>query len=31
MENSLSIADWDMDGIPITDQDFNDLVHYEEI
>jgi peptidoglycan L-alanyl-D-glutamate endopeptidase CwlK len=24
-------GNWDMDGEPITDQDFQDLVHYEEI
>ncbi len=24
-------GNWDMDGEPITDQDFQDLVHYEEV
>jgi len=24
-------GDWDQDGVPITDQDFQDLVHYEEM
>lgn len=24
-------GNWDMDGEPITDQDFQDLVHYEEL
>lgn len=24
-------GDWGMDGEPITDQQFNDLVHYEEV
>lgn len=24
-------GNWDMDGEPITDQDFQDLVHYEKI
>jgi len=24
-------GNWDMDGEPITDQDFQDLVHFEEV
>lgn len=24
-------GNWDMDGEPVTDQDFQDLVHYEQI